>query len=84
MLKADRDQVMGNLQGDDRTNFRRFIDDYQTKRKATSTADKPVNQIPAQEILVGTEDDLTPTTREAMETLVARDEMGVMYHQILA
>jgi len=76
MLKADRDQVMGNLQGDDRTNSRRFIDDYQTKRKATSTADKSVGQIPAQEILVGIGDDLTPTIREAMEAVVVRDEMG--------
>ena len=76
MLKADRDQVMGNLQGDDRTNFRRFIDDYRTKSKATPTVDKPVGQIPAQEFLVGIEDDLTPTTREAMEALVDHDEMG--------
>ena len=37
MLKADRDQILGNLEGDDRSNFRKFINDYRYQRKATST-----------------------------------------------
>ncbi|MBC8281610.1 MAG: hypothetical protein H8E48_12550 [Chloroflexi bacterium] len=76
MLKADRDRILGNLHGDDRANFRRFIDDYRTKRKAASTDQKPVGQMPAREMLEAFGDDLTPDLREAMEAVVARDEMG--------
>ena len=45
MLKADRDQVLGNLQDDDRSNFRKFINDYQVKLKSTSTKQKPVGEM---------------------------------------
>ena len=45
MLKADRDQVLGNLQDDDRSNFRKFINDYQVKRKSTSTEQQPVGEM---------------------------------------
>jgi len=71
MLKADRDQVLGNLQGDDRNNFRTFIDDYRAKRKALSGV-----QTPTREMLEADGADLTPTLRAAMKVVVARDEMG--------
>ena len=31
MLKADRDQIMSNLNDDDRKQFRQFINDYREK-----------------------------------------------------
>ena len=36
MLKADRDQIMSNLNDDDRKQFQQFINDYREKRKAPS------------------------------------------------
>ncbi|MDA0264068.1 MAG: hypothetical protein O3A93_04555 [Chloroflexi bacterium] len=71
MLKADRDQILGNLQGDDRKLFRRFMDDYRAKREGTT-----VGQMPAREMLEAIGGNLTPILREAMEAVVARDEMG--------
>ena len=71
MLKADRDQIMGNLQGDNRKQFRQFIDDYRAKRKVASSG-----QIPAREMLDAFGADLSDTLRAAMEAVVARDEMG--------
>jgi len=38
MLKADRGQIMSNLNDDDRKQFRQFINDYREKRKASSGA----------------------------------------------
>jgi hypothetical protein len=71
MLKADRDQIMGRLQGEDRKQFRQFIDDYRTKRKAVSGG-----QMPAREMLDAGGSDLTDILRQAKEAVVARDEMG--------
>ena len=71
MLKADRDQVMGKLQDDDRKQFRQFITDYRSNRKAVSGG-----QIPAREMLDAVGADLTAILRQAMEAVVVRDEMG--------
>ncbi|MCH8894254.1 MAG: hypothetical protein J4N75_13085 [Chloroflexi bacterium] len=71
MLKADRDRIMGNLKGDDRKQFREFIDDYRTERKAASGG-----QMPAREMLDAVGAGLTDILRQAMEAVVARDEMG--------
>ncbi len=71
MLKADRDQIMGNLQEEDRKQFRQFITDYRNKRKATSRG-----QTPAREMLDAVGADLTDILHQAMEAVVARDEMG--------
>ena len=71
MLKADRDQIMANLQDDDRKQFRQFIDDYREKRKASSGG-----QIPAREMLDAVGGDLNGMSRQAMEAVVQRDEMG--------
>ena len=71
MLKADRDKVMGKLQDDDRKRFRQFIADYRSKRKAVSGG-----QMPAREMLDAVGADLTAILRQAMEAVVARDEMG--------
>ena len=71
MLKADRDQVMGKLQDDDRKQFRQFITDYRSKRKAASGG-----QVPAREMLDAVGADLTAILRQAMEAVVVRDEMG--------
>ncbi len=71
MLKADRDQIMANMQDDDRKQFRRFITDYRTKRKAVSGG-----KMPAREMLDAVGADLTDMLRHAMEAVVVRDEMG--------
>ncbi|MCH7738160.1 MAG: hypothetical protein IH872_12260 [Chloroflexi bacterium] len=71
MLKADRDQVMANLQEDDRKQFRQFITDYREKRKKSSGG-----QMTAREMLDAVAGDLTGILRQAMEVVVLRDEMG--------
>ena len=71
MLKADRDQIMAQLQGGERKQFRQFIDDYRTKRKAASDG-----QMPAREMLDAVGEDLASNLRQAMEAVVLRDEMG--------
>ena len=71
MLKADRDQIMANLQDESRKQFRQFIDDYRTKRKESSGA-----RVPAREMLDAVGADLSDQVRQAMEAVVARDEMG--------
>ena len=70
MQKADRDQILGNVQGHDRDKFQTFIYNYRAKRSAASGG-----QIPAPDMLEAAGDDLTPILRKAMEA-VARDEMG--------
>ena len=71
MLKADRDQIMSNLQDDDRKQFRQLINDYREKRKASSGS-----QMPAREMLDDVGGELTGLLRQAMEAVVQRDEMG--------
>ena len=71
MLKADRDQILANLQGDDRKNFQTFIDDYRVKRKAIFGS-----QIPARNILEAAGAGVNSILREAMEAVATRDEMG--------
>lgn len=71
MLKADRDQIMANLEDDERKQFRQFIDDYRAKRKNGSRG-----QTPAREMLNAVSTDLTNKLRQAMEAVTARDEMG--------
>ncbi len=71
MLKADRDQILANLQGDDRKNFQTFIDDYRVKRKAILGS-----QIPTRNISEAAGAGVNSIVREAMEAVVARDEMG--------
>jgi len=71
MLKADRDRIMANLQDDERRQFRQFIDDYRTKRRAVTGG-----QIPAREMLDALSPDITDKLRQAMAAVVARDEIG--------
>ena len=71
MLKADRDQVMANLKDDDRKQLRQFIDDNREKRKALSGG-----QMPAREMLDAVGGDLNSMSRQAMEAVAQRDEMG--------
>ena len=71
MRKADRDQIMGKLQEEDRKQFRQFITDYRTKRKAVSGG-----RMPAREMLDAVGAGLEGILRQAMEAVVDRDEMG--------
>ena len=71
MLKADRDQKMGQLQGEDQKQFSQFVDDYRIKRKAVSRG-----QMSAREMLDAVGGDLSGMLRQAMEAVVLRDEMG--------
>ncbi len=71
MLKADRDQIMAHLKDEERKQFRQFIDDYRSKRKAASGG-----QMPAREMLDAVGAEMASNLRQAMEAVVLRDEMG--------
>jgi hypothetical protein len=71
MLKADRDQIMEQMQATERNQFWQFVDDYRSKRKAADGA-----QMPAREMLDAGSGDLSSNLRQAMEAMVARDDMG--------
>ena len=71
MLKADRDQIMGNLGDEDRKQFRQFITDYRAERKAASHG-----QMSAREMLDAVGADLKGLLGQAMKAVVVRDEMG--------
>lgn len=71
MLKADRDQIMNRMGQDGRHNFRRLLRELITQRKTS-----PGNQVTARELLENHGSKLDTTVRDALEAVVARDEMG--------
>ena len=71
MLKADRDQILANLQGDARRNFQTFIDDYRVKRQAILSS-----QMPTRNILEAAGAGVNSILGEAMEAVAIRDEMA--------
>ena len=71
MLKADRDQKMGQLQGEDQKQFSQFVDDYRIKRKAISRG-----QMSAREMLDAIGSDPKGILRQASESFMAYDEAG--------
>jgi len=71
MAKADCDQIMEQLQATERNQFGQFFDDYRSKRKAADGA-----QMPAREMLDAVSGNLSDILRQALDAVVARDEMG--------
>jgi hypothetical protein len=71
MQKADRDQIMEQLQATELIQFRQFIDEYRGKRKSADGG-----QMLAREMFDAVGGDLSGNLRLAMKAVVARDEMG--------
>ena len=77
MQKSQRDNVLGRLSQQDRQNFRRVLGEIKTQLKAASS-----ERIPARQILEVCGDELSEETREALQTVIKRDEMGPKIGQV--
>ena len=71
MLKADRDKIMNRLSPEDRSNFRRILQELRKERKAS-----PGQRLTAREVLQSLGEDLPADQRAALEAVMARDETG--------
>ncbi len=71
MLKADRDKVMNRLSPEDRSNFRRILQELRKERKTS-----PGQRVTAREVLHSLGEDLPADVRAALEAVMARDETG--------
>ena len=71
MQKSQRDTVLNHLSQEDRQNFRRVLQEVKTQLKTD-----PHQRVPARQILETCGPELHQDLRTALETLVARDEMG--------
>ena len=71
MLKADRDKIMNRLSPEDRSNFRRILQELQKERKTS-----PGQRVTAREVLESLGQDLPADVRAALEAVMARDETG--------
>jgi hypothetical protein len=67
MLKADRDKIMNRLSPEDRSNFRRILQELRKERKAS-----PGQRVTAREVLRSLGEDLPA----ALEAVMARGETG--------
>ena len=77
MQKSQRDSVLGRLSQEDRQNFRRVLTELKTQLKSGSS-----ERIPARKILEVCGDELSEQTREALQTVIKRDEMGPKIGQV--
>ena len=71
MQKSQRDSIIGRLSPEDRQNFRRVLGEVKTQLKAESR-----ERIPARRILEICGDELSQEIREALQSVIKRDEMG--------
>ncbi len=71
MLKADRDKIMNRLSHEDRSNFRRILQELRKERKAS-----PGQSVTFREALQPLSQDLPEDQRAALEAVMARDETG--------
>jgi len=71
MQKSQRDTIMNRLGPADRQNFRRVLQEFKTRLKTD-----PHQRVPARQILDTCGEELHENIRTALESLVARDEMG--------
>ena len=71
MLKADRDKIMNRLSPEDRSNFRRILQELRKERKTS-----PGQRVTAREVLQSLGEDLPADVRAALEAVMARDETG--------
>ncbi len=71
MLKADRDKIMNRLSPEDRSNFRRIVQELRKERKAS-----PGQRVTAREMLQSLGEELPAYVRSALEATMTRDETG--------
>jgi len=71
MHKAERDHAMARLSPADRDHFRRLIQDMRTQATASSG-----HRSTARQVLAAQGGTVSPALRAALETVLARDEMG--------
>ncbi|MCH7622334.1 MAG: hypothetical protein IH870_10605 [Chloroflexi bacterium] len=71
MLKADRDKIMNRLSPEDRSNFRRILQELRKERKTS-----PGQRVTAREVLQTLGEDLPEQQRAALEAVMTRDETG--------
>ncbi len=77
MHKSQRDTIIGRLSPADRQNFRRVLGEIKTQLKAESG-----ERIPARRVLEVCGDELSQEIREALQTVIKRDEMGPKIGQV--
>ncbi len=77
MQKSQRDSVIGRLSQEDRQNFRRVLTEIKTQLKTSSS-----ERIPARKILEVCGDELNQEIREALQSVIKRDEMGPKIGQV--
>ena len=77
MQKSQRDSIIGRLSPEDRQNFRRVLGEVKTQLKAASS-----ERIPARRVLEICGDELNPDIREALQSVIKRDEMGPNIGQV--
>ena len=77
MQKSQRDSIIGRLSPEDRQNFRRVLSEVKTQLKAESK-----ERIPARRVLEVCGDELSREIREALQSVIKRDEMGPEIGQV--
>jgi hypothetical protein len=71
MHKAERDHVLTRLSAAERDRFHHIVQDTRTRARAVSD-----HRLTARQVLEAQGDALSPPLRQALEAVVARDEMG--------
>ena len=77
MQKSQRDTIIGRLSPEERQNFRRVLGEVKTQLKAESQ-----ERIPARRVLEVCGDELSQEIREALQSVIKRDEMGPEIGQV--
>ncbi len=73
MQKQQRDRVFSSLTEEENTIYRNLIREVRSERKASSSS-----QFTAREVLEPRKSGLSAGVQEALDALIARDEMGPM------
>ena len=73
MQKQQRDEVFSRASAEETNIYRDLIREGRTQRKASSTG-----QFTAREVLGPRTDGLSPAVQDALNAVIARDEMGPM------
>ncbi len=76
MLKAQRDNAITRLSGEDRQNLGRIVATIKEARGGSPDASANGGRITARELLEGWQEDLPADVRAAVEAILVRDETG--------
>ena len=76
MLKAERDQAISRLNGEDRQNLRQIIAAIKNARGGSPDAAVNRGRITARELLEDWQEELPTDVRSALEAVLIRDETG--------